>query len=100
MSEIVFTQVSPDLLSDMIVAGIREELHKLKENFTPKKVDDELLTKKQVCKMLQCSTVTLWHWEKKGMLIPTRTGRLVRYKKSDIEKFINTKNSNDDESNI
>ncbi|MCB9202188.1 MAG: helix-turn-helix domain-containing protein [Flavobacteriales bacterium] len=91
MEAILLNQVSPEQLSELIVLGIRDELQKLKENFTSKKVNDELLTKKQVCKMLQCSTVTLWHWENKGILIPTRTGRLVRYKKNDIENFINSK---------
>ncbi len=91
MEAILLNQVSPEQLSELIISGIRDELQKLKENFTPNKVDDELLTKKQVCKMLQCSAVTLWHWENKEILIPTRTGRLVRYKKNDIEKFINSK---------
>ncbi len=88
---LTFTAVNPNQLKDLIVAGIREEFKELISQLTPQKNQEELLTRKEVCTILQCSMTTLWHWNNKGILIPIRTGRNVRYLKSDIENFINSK---------
>jgi len=80
-------QASPEYLSELIVSGIREELQKIQLNNN--KIDkDELLTRKQVCNLLGCSTVSLWNWAKKKKLVPVKLGKIVRYKKSDVELFI------------
>lgn len=33
--------------------------------------------------------VTLWRWDKSGYLPANKVGKLIRYKKSDIEKLLN-----------
>ncbi|HFK5529522.1 TPA: helix-turn-helix domain-containing protein [Elizabethkingia anophelis] len=80
-------QASPEYLSELIVSGIREELQKIQLN-SNKTDRAELLTRKQVCNLLGCSTVSLWNWANKKKLVPVKLGKIVRYKKSDVELFI------------
>lgn len=54
----------------------------------------ELITLKDACKILKVHANTLRIWDKKGLLVAIRIGqkRAMRYRKVDIEKFINKKN--------
>ena len=89
VQNVLFQATSPEQLSELILSGIREELKKFQFNFSQKSNNDELMTRKQVCDFLGCSTVSLWNWENKEMLVPIRLGRSIRYKRTDVEKFIN-----------
>ena len=53
----------------------------------------ELLTLKEASEVLKVHTNTLRDWDKKGILKAVRIGikRNVRYRKNDIENFINNK---------
>ncbi len=51
----------------------------------------ELLTTDEVCDLLSISRVTVWHWEKKGLLKSVRLGNLKRFRRADIDDLINTK---------
>jgi len=53
----------------------------------------ELLTLKETSEVLKVHTNTLRDWDKKGILKAVRIGikRNVRYRKNDIENFINQK---------
>jgi excisionase family DNA binding protein len=53
------------------------------------KQPEKYLTMDQVAEMLSVSRVTLWNWDKKGILESQRFGNLRRYKLSDIEKMMN-----------
>ena len=55
---------------------------------------EELLTLKEAAKILKVHPNTLRLWDKKGVLVAVRIGvkRARRYKKEEIEKFINKKN--------
>ena len=47
---------------------------------------DQFLTRKEVCQMLNVTTVTLDNWRKKEILIPLKIGKRVLYKMEDVEK--------------
>ncbi|MCT4005148.1 helix-turn-helix domain-containing protein [Elizabethkingia anophelis] len=83
----ILIQASPEYLTELIVSGITAELQKIQLN-SSKTNKDELLTRKQVCNLLGCSTVSLWNWANKKKLVPVKLGKIVRYKKSDVELFI------------
>ena len=55
---------------------------------------DELLTLKEAAQILKVHQNTLRLWDNKGILPALRIGvkKVRRYKKEDIEKFINRKN--------
>jgi len=54
----------------------------------------ELLTLREACDILKVHPNTLRQWDKKGVLKAIRIGikKSLRYRKEDIEKFINQKN--------
>ena len=54
---------------------------------------EELLTLREAAQILKVHPNTLRLWDKKGLLVDIRIGekRARRYKKEDIEKFINKK---------
>lgn len=54
---------------------------------------EELLTLREAAQILKVHPNTLRLWDKKGILVAVRIGekRTRRYKKEDIEKFINQK---------
>lgn len=54
---------------------------------------EELLTLKETAQILKVHPNTLRSWDKKGVLTAIRIGvkKARRYKKEDIEKFINKK---------
>jgi len=55
---------------------------------------EELLTLTEAAQVLKVHPNTLRLWDKKGILKAVRIGvkRVRRYKKEDIERFINSKN--------
>jgi hypothetical protein len=55
---------------------------------------EEYLTSKQFIEALQISEVTLWSWDKKGITTPLRVGSQKRYRRSDLEKILINKKSN------
>jgi len=45
---------------------------------------DRFITKKDVATLFGVSEVSVWDWEKKGLLTGYRIGNLVRYKYSEV----------------
>ena len=46
---------------------------------------DELLTIEEVCELLKVSKMTLYRWDKLGILKKNEVGGKRRYRKSDVE---------------
>jgi predicted DNA-binding transcriptional regulator AlpA len=89
----VLIQASPEYLVGLIAEAVEEKFKKLMDGNPQKTEEDILLTKKEVCKIFGCVEETLWHWEKKRILTPIRIGKKVRYKKSQIDEFINSRSN-------
>lgn len=83
-------------LSEMVTKKVMENLSntKLIEN-NPVPIEqekDELLTIDEVCKMLKIQRTTLYNWRNSGLLIPdSNIGRLIRYKTSTVQNFIDNR---------
>lgn len=45
-------------------------------------------TRKEVMDILGVSTSTLWHYKKKGLLKPLDVGGRVKYRMSDVKRFM------------
>jgi predicted DNA-binding transcriptional regulator AlpA len=61
----------------------------MKNHLTEKPpIEEELLTRKAVLKMLGIDASTLWRWAKSGYLVPFNFGGQKRYKASDIRALV------------
>ena len=67
------------LISEAVSEGIK------KFPIPPPPEQTEYLTRKEVCKLLQISPVTLNEWTKSGIIKAYRLNSRVRYKRADIE---------------
>ena len=52
----------------------------------PQKEESPLLTPAEVTEKYRVSKVTLWSWDKMGLLAPIKMGRKSFYRQSDIER--------------
>lgn len=70
----------------VVISG--EDFIEILEMFYRKKQREEdktvFLSRIETAEFLHCDLATLWKMEQKGTLIPTRLGRRVYYRKSDV----------------
>ena len=57
--------------------------------YNNKNNNEEFLTRKEVSKLLGVSLPTILDWTKKGTITGYKISTRVRYKKSEINKFLN-----------
>ena len=68
MTNLVLSPISTDDLINRI-ATRTAELLQLRQPTKPDPADD-LITPKEACELLKCTSVTLWRYEKKGRVTP------------------------------
>ncbi len=76
-----------DVLTDTIRDIVASELQKVMVLSTSSNKNenvDEILTRKQVCKLLKISNSTLFNWNNNKILENHKIGHRVYYKKSDV----------------
>lgn len=80
-----------DLLQaqDQLIKKARDEERKYMEKVSGD--FDDLIPRNQVIKMLHVNASTLWRWEKEEYLPAVRWGTAVYYRRSSIEKLIESK---------
>jgi len=54
--------------------------------------DNDLMTREEVSEYLGVTAATLHNWSKRGYLEPIHIGRLVRYRRADVEALARTNN--------
>lgn len=93
--------VLADMVAHKVVEGLKETGEFFNQTFPVEAeiVEDEdpneLLTIKEVCKILKVKRGALNDWRIKKILEPdTCVGRSPRYKRATIQEFINYKNNN------
>lgn len=81
--------ISPaDLVAQLKDALIPELKKELSAEFQPKE-PEELLTRNEVCEMLDIDLSTLHRWRKDDILKAYGVGNRVYFKRSEIEDLIN-----------
>ena len=77
-------QTTPESLVELMLISFRAELQSFRNELAPAPATEELLTKKQVCELLQITLTTLWRWEKNGKIETYGIGKNRYYKKAEI----------------
>lgn len=80
-------QITPDQLTQLIEQGVENQI---KKHLGAKEDPEQLLTREQAAKMLNCDIGTLWRWNKRGTLKAVAIANRVYYRKSDIFKALQT----------
>jgi excisionase family DNA binding protein len=57
--------------------------------------DEGLLRDREVAELMNCSVYTVWREAKLGKLRSVRVGRLLRFKRSDVEAYIDAQTEGD-----
>ncbi|GEM_PF-386149 len=95
-TQILLSGITPLELKDLIIEGVKEELSKtLIQPETSKKEDDGLLSAKEACEFLKCSSTKLWRFRKSNKLPTKKCGRNILFEKKDLENLLS--NSRDKE---
>ena len=91
MTQIQVFQLSVEDLSTMIRQSVATELQKVSNliSKTPKDDSDKILTREEVCKLLDVSTTTLFNWNRDGILVNQKLGRRVYYSKASVMSMFN-----------
>jgi len=85
--EKVIYQVDRDDLKELITQVVKNAVRDLRDN-KDKTADDggnDLMSREEVCKYLGVTAATLHNWNKRGYLESIHVGRLVRYRRADVE---------------
>jgi predicted DNA-binding transcriptional regulator AlpA len=85
MNKIIVYQISEDDLFQFL-----RELNN--ENLSSKK-EERFLKVNEVIELTGKARSTLWAWERKGYLVPSRIGKELRYLESDVIKLMSTKSN-------
>lgn len=75
------------------MADLKEAIREtIAEVMKPQQVDnderDTLLSSKELCALLNVSSVTLWRMQKEGRLQPQRVGRKVVFSKNEVMALV------------
>jgi hypothetical protein len=84
-------QLSIEDLSQIVREAVATELQKINSiiQLNPKDDSDKILTRNEVCKLLNVSLVTLYHWNNNKILVNSKVGGRVYYMKSDVMNKLN-----------
>ncbi|MDB4127418.1 helix-turn-helix domain-containing protein [Flavobacteriaceae bacterium] len=88
MNTIQFIQTSTEELTSAISKAVEVQLMQLKEQLLSKDANDELLTRKEACKLLQIDQSTLWHWTNKGKVKAYGIANRRYYKRSELNEAL------------
>jgi len=83
--------IKPEDLKQTIINVVDEARRRMEKEIALNN-SEVLLTTKQVTERLSISRTTLWHWVKKGYVIPVVIGGKQRYKLSDVNTILQGKN--------
>ena len=88
--QILITQVNSLELTALIKDSVSDAISELKIT-QPQKVKDHFMSRTQVCEYLKVTPQTLIKWHKEDELVGSKIGTHFRYRKSNIDKFMKSK---------
>ena len=74
-------------LTNIVAYVMEKERERIKEEEAQKE-EKATMTPDDVAKRMNVARTTLWVWEKHGLLIPTRIGGKVFYKRSQVDELM------------
>lgn len=77
-------EVQPNQLAEIVSDNVKKQLLELKNELLNKNANDELLTRKQACGLLQIEQTTLYHWVKAGKIPCYGIANRRYFKRSEI----------------
>ena len=81
MDKVILSPYTLDELATAVAAKIKSDMPAAAE---PAPADDEMITAKEVAKLLGVSLVSIHTWKKDGKLKFYRYGSRIRFKKSEV----------------
>lgn len=82
-NSILLQNLSPETLTELIKEGVKSQLADFIKDLQTHN-PDELLSRDEVCKLLQIDSSTLWHWTNKGKVKAYGIGNRRYYKKAEL----------------
>ncbi|WP_080237675.1 helix-turn-helix domain-containing protein [Spirosoma rigui] len=79
-----FIITTPDQLRALVLESVAVAFQYHRPAPVESVPSDELLTPEETAKLLKVSKVTVWDWEKRGILNARRIGNQVRYLRSEV----------------
>ena len=79
--------LSTDELKEAILSELKPQLESLRQELRQQE-PEEYLTRKELAEKLKITLPTITDWSKKGILKSYRVGKLVRFKKSEVDKAL------------
>lgn len=78
-----------NLFKEATIEATREALSEVVATMNPQhKPQNRFLSVERTMELTDVSRTTLWHWERKGILLPVKIGRTVKYRESDVIALI------------
>ena len=88
-TEKVVIEIGVSDIAKRVLSVIREQQQRQQPEKT---IKDEFLTANQTADFLNVTLNTLYRWEKRGYLVPTRIGARRLYRIEDLNKILQSKN--------
>lgn len=79
-------------LKTLIQDSLKQELRALISGKQDKPDNEEMLNRKQACKLLGCSLTSLYHYQRKGLIPYHQVGRKLLFNRSDLLNHLKVKN--------
>ena len=83
-TQIILQGTTPEALVKLINENVKAQFLELKDSIINKNINDNLLTRKQTCELLQIDSSTLWHWTNKGNVTAYGIANRRYYKRSEL----------------
>lgn len=83
-TQIFLQGTTSEALVNLINENVTAQIVELKKSLQTNKVNDDLLSRTETCKLLQINPSTLWHWTNKGKVLSYGIANRRYYKRSEI----------------